>query len=651
MSSCGFLNELYRYFILYALVYKSLIKNGGMNMRKKRALSLCLALITASGLLAGCGGEQSQTNQTNQTDQQTQQDNTDQSSEVTRTGETVTEKFTVWLRQGEDSSYYATYDKNPAIEYLTSRTWGLDENGNDVKIELEFIIPIAGSEQENYNTLLATGEYPDIMQVVAATPVTDLYEEGIALDISEYVENLMPDYKSFLDANPGLGRTATNVVDGESKYIQLYGYIDKIPDMYAGYLYRRDWIVKYGTNPSDGSSFSGSYTIQNEDGSWNKDSWSDDVIFPSGGSDPIYISDWEWMFEIFSIAMNEEGITDGYCISLPYSGTGELACGFGGGLGGAAWYKTPEDTVVFGGTTDDFRAYLQCVNTWYKNGWIDEAFAEHTSDMFFRIDDAKVRQGKVGMWYGTQVGGVLNAEEGLTDGFVAYGARQPINDIYGSADQQNKTPYAMYQLSQESTSWVITDKVKGKNMEALFNMLNYMCSEEGGMLMTFGLNKEQYEETQNELYTRYGLTEGSYRAIETDEGTQYVFVDTILNDGGSLINAVRLTRFFALEPMTLKGSTDPESKFNSIKQWTWYPNTGRFEGSFTSQLSSDNAQTFSQIQANLRDYMNKSVPSFVTDSKDPYSDTDWQSFVDEANKNQPEEATMIYQEQLNQLNQ
>ena len=58
------------------------------------------------------------------------------------------------------------------------------------------------------------------------------------------------------------------------------------------------------------------------------------MVFPSGGDEPIYISDWEWMFDIFAKAMDDLGITDGYCYAPYYLGyleTGDLSSGFGGG--------------------------------------------------------------------------------------------------------------------------------------------------------------------------------------------------------------------------------------------------------------------------------------------------------------------------------
>ena len=620
-------------------------KNGLKFNRMKCTFSTLISVVMLCASLSGCANEPSeQTTQTQQSEQ-TQQ------TEDNIPREIVTEDFSIWIYVGIDSSYYASYKENPGIQYITSRTWGADDKGADIKIDLDFIVPIAGSETDNYNTLLATGDYPEIMQVVASAPVTELYEEGIALDITYYVENYMPNYLAFLEANPHLAKTAANIVDGEKKYIQLYEYKDQPEESWCGYSYRRDWIIKYGVNPIDGSAFSGSYIETNEDGSVNIDSWEDNVVFPSGGSDPVYISDWEWMLEIFARAIEDQNITDGYCMSLPYQGyhnTGDLVNAFGGGT---TWNKTPEDEIQFGYTTDNFRVYLQCMNTWYANNWIDTAFPEHSSDLFFSVDEATVRQGKVGLWYGMVplIEGRLDDGEGLLDGIVVFNARQPINDIYGAEDQQNKEPYMMFQASMESTAYVITDKAKDKNLEAFFTMMDYLYSPEGSMIKQFGLNVEQAEQIQSDIYTRYDITDGTFYEMDTDEGVKYAFIDKVKNEGGDLTNALRPQRIPGLNVTSLEVNPRPDSYVNNIKQWTWYIDTGRLSGSFTSQVTSEEAQLISKTQNNIMEYNAKNIPDFIKGVKDPYSDSDWQNYVDAINKYEPEVITKIYQDLLEQL--
>ncbi len=49
-------------------------------------------------------------------------------------------------------------------------------------------------------------------------------------------------------------------------------------------------------------------------------------------------------------------------------------------------------------TTENFRTYLEAMNTWYNNGWLDERFNERASDIFFRINENGTAQGMVGLW-------------------------------------------------------------------------------------------------------------------------------------------------------------------------------------------------------------------------------------------------------------
>jgi hypothetical protein len=584
------------------------------------SLTVCICFMLP---LAACGGKGTENDATVPTDRQ----------------------YTFWLRVGDE--HYSDYAENPSVKYLQTLSYGTAASGDAKEIDLSFYTPVTGSEADNFNTLIATGQFMDVMDLSAYSGTAlDLYNDGIATDITEYVNNYMPNYTAFLDAHPDLKATATNFIDGEKRYIQIFMYLDDSADMWGGYLYRRDWIVKYGVNPVDGSAFSGAYTRFNADGLPNLDSWEDNVVFPSGGSDPVYISDWEWMLAIFKTAIEDLGIPDGYPMSLYYPGyleTGDLVCAFGGG--NATWYKDPEDQIVYGPTSDDFRTYLQAMNTWYKNGWIDKAFPEHTSDMFYQIDNAKIFSGKVGLWYGqvSSLGGRLaRSGDPYLDGFVSYTTAQPINDIYGSEAQQNKTPFAMYQLSQEATGFIITTAAEDKDLETLFAFLDFMYSEEGAAIRTFGLSKEQYELTQDEFMTENGLTGGGYTLVEEDGVTRYQIYQEVLDQG--LDGAIAAQRLPGLELKSLLSKSGYlEGYTRNRERWTQYTNTGWLSGSFYGQLSLENYTIYSKTNTNMTEFLTKNVPSFIKGTQDPYSDEDWTAFVKALNKYNPDKVTVMLQ--------
>ena len=443
--------------------------------------------------------------------------------------------------------------------------------------------------------------------------------------------NICQTIRRFLDANPELNMVATNLIDGERKYLKLYNFNAQVPDQWGGYMYRRDWIVKYGKNPTDNSTFSGGYTVKNEDGTYDTDSWEDNVVFPSGGADPIYISDWEWMLSIFQTAIEDQGINDGYGMSLYYSGNdglGDLTSAFGGGTTGSA-YINKEGKIVLSANDDNYRLFLKVMNQWYKNGWIDAAFPEHATDMFYKIDDTKVRQGKVGLWFGvnSELIGKIATKDGYAKDMVVYAARPPMNDIYGTEEQKNVEPYSFYQIGLEGMPIVITDKAKKKDMVALCSYFDSFFTDEGMLLKTYGLNKEQYEATQNELYTKYGFTEGAYTDTINADGIheiEWIVKDEALQ---SPLSGLRVFGLNGLPEGYIEiNPTESKAYRNSLNQWTVYKSTGSLTPSFTSQLTGEDAKTYSKFQINLNEFMSKAIPSFIKGDKDPNSDKDWEAY-------------------------
>jgi len=560
-------------------------------------------------------------------------------------------QFTFWIRQGDD--HYPDYGDNPAVKYLETLPYGTDEKGNGKYIDLSFVVPVSGSEADNFNTLIATGDYMDVMDLTAYSgKALDLYNEGIALDITEYVEDYMPNYRAFLDAHPDLKATATNVIDGEKRFIQIYSYEDDTPEPWGGYEYRRDWIVKYGKNPADGSSFSGAFVTINEDGSPNVDSWQDNVVFPSGGSDPVYISDWEWMFGIFDLALADLGITDGYGMSLYYPGffgAGDLVCAFGGG--NPSWFKTTDNQIVDVSTSDGFRVYLQAMSTWYKNGWIYRAFPEHTADAFYSIDSNKIFQGKIGLWYGfsSQLGGrMANPDDPYLNGYVSFSAAQPINDIYGSENEKFKTPFAMYQGSLEGPSYIVTKSAEEKDLEALFTYIDFLYTEEGGALKTFGLSKDQYEVTRDRFMTELGFTEGAYSKVVEDGKSRYKVHQNVFDSGWD--GAIKLLRSPGLNLNSLRSASSYHKNYvTSLKRWTQYENTGWLYGSILGQLSEEDSKTYAKVFTQIYEFQTKNVPAFIKGAKDPFSDEDWNAFVNALNKYGPDRVTIILQSLVDKL--
>ena len=559
-----------------------------------------------------------------------------------------TASFTWWIARSEDTSYYDSYNDNPIVQHLLA-----EKTYAGKRLSLDFWAGVSGSEKENFNNMLATGDLADMIDLSHSdyTPAT-LYEDGYILDLTAAVQEHMPNYWNLLQEDSELAEYAWSYVDGEKMLLSLMVFAQQPDDPFEGFCYRRDWVAKYGKNPVSGEAFTYGF---DENGKWQ-----DDVVFPCGETDPYYISDWEWMFEIFTTAMADQGIADGYCYSVfypGYMGSGDLYTGFGGGT--PWWSRDREGNAAFGANSDNMRAYLQCMNHWYEQGWMDKAFAERSGDMFYIIDSKSVHQGKVGLWQGRQaeVGTEMDlGNGGFTDGIVVYGCAQPINDVYGADAQKNHQPDSFYSFSRAMTPVALTTKADGKDLSVLLGFIDqFYDMGEGSLLKSHGFSKAQMEGMdQNtpwyQTYAKFGLTEGTYEVVE-ENGEMY-WHHTV---GDSLLgNAMKLNRLLGYtmnEHSRYPEETRSAMLQSAIDLWALYPNTGYLRSNVENLIPTSDIAKKTKIDNNIQTYMSQNVPKFIMGQNgfDIDNDADWASYVKVIDKYGPDKVTQMYQTALDML--
>lgn len=543
-------------------------------------------------------------------------------------------EFSVWLYKGIESTNYSDYNDNPALQYALKN---YSPEGSE--LSFDFWIPPAGTANDNYSNMIGSGEYADIIQnTIGDSPKVD-FDNGISIDLTEYVKENMPNYLKYIEEHPEVRDDAVTEIDGEDHYLSIVSFNENYPDIDWGFEYRRDWIAKYGKNPETGEPFAGGYTDPDD-----PDSWEDNVVFPSGETDPVYISDWEWMFEIFEKAYADLGINDSYCISIQSMGyclTGDLNASFGGGASATA-YRNLDNKVIFGPETEEFRAYLECMNQWYRNGWLDPVFNERTSDMFYSIDSTNVYQGKVGMWFGVtgQLIGRMDTGDKLTDGICVYGAATPINDIYGDESTKNKTPYCAWGGNLRETEYIISVNAEDKDIASLLKFFDSFYTEEGALLKTLGLSSEQASTLDSTFYADKGLTDGAY----TEKDGKYVLNPLIKNDSGDLGDAVRLSNVPGILLIDKVDNGYSENYQHSLDQWKKYTNYGYFGGTvMVANMTDEDTSTVNDFSTKYATYASQAVPEFITGASDPSSDADWEKFITMLGKYNYQPIIDIYQ--------
>ncbi len=294
---------------------------------------------------------------------------------------------------------------------------------------------------------------------------------------------------------------------------------------------------------------------------------------------------------------------------------------FGGGNG---YYYMKDGKASFDGTSENFATYVECMQNWYKKGWLDQAFYTRASDLFYMINQAGISQGKVGLWsnyHGNSIGTLIRQtclDERDQQNAFAMPAALPINDMYGSEEQMYKEPDALYQDSRIEGKIGVTPKCEEKDLKALFTFLDWAYTVEGAETLGMGLTEEQANsvELNPDLYAEYGIT-CSYSKKTDDEGkTVYVPSIRVDDPNAALMGATQGSRMVA--GLALNGTTGeyykedgtPAVYRKAYQLWGKYKNTGGISD-YTGLLSADESAELGKVQSQVVDYMGQNLPRVI----------------------------------------
>ena len=586
-------------------------------------------------------------------------------------GPTDSTTFSWFINNGVQSTFYVDYAENPGVQYWMGKEFAHGEDFSDEgefgSVKVSFQVPPSGKATDVLGNMFATGNYPDIVDAaqLSMTP-KEAYEAGYLMDLTPYLEECMPNYLAFL-RKYDLEYKAGIEVDGQRRQLFLINFGDvDITSQFCGYMYRRDWIFRYGKNPATGESFTGEFTLDvngnpihaaledYDPETVNGDSWVDDIVFPSyyrrdldlawyrdwceengvtwDGRHPVTISDWEWMLGIFKTALKAEGKAEGYVMSLYYPGyidNGDMVTGFGGG--GIQFYNTKDGHVGYGGASDRFRTYLTMMNKWYSRGWVDEDFYSKNTEMFYSIDNDLVRQGAVGCWMGvySDLGTRIFNRDFFPQGVFVSSAAQPINDIYGTDEMKHGIPDTFFSHQEEygGGTW-ITTKVRDKDIKLLLRALDWFYSEEGGLTRSVGLNTAQLEEcpAAKAFYEAWGLPDGAYFETEKN-GEPCIMRYPVLEKNPDLQNAACFDKGVGYSPKHSLRYDYTDTYISMLTQYIQYKPTGFISGFSGIELTDEeNAEVSKMYNRIFVEYMPVQVPKFITGARDITDDDDWDEY-------------------------
>lgn len=404
---------------------------------KRKVVSLMLVSAMVAGMLAGCGSDSGSSKGGSSTE-------TGSAAEASSSGETADDAddkspitFEYFNADGKNGNW-----DNPVAKAITEAT--------GVTLDVSYPVASQGDAKEDIALMIANDEYPDM--IYAKGSVTDLYQAGALIDMTDLIEKYGPNIKKMYGAemeklkwsqdDPGIyqlsyaGVNQKTLTTGGSCQIQWaalkendYKYpktLDEYEKMIKSYL---------AAHP------------KTEDGL--------DMIGIT-----MSASDWHWMITLG----NPAGLI---ADASPDNGQ---------------WIIDDEYNVHYKHVTDEEKEYFKWLCRMYNEGILDPNFATQTDDDYI----AKVASGRVvaitdAEWHYSQCEATLVADGKVDQTYVGL-------PVTLREDQVEKA--LLYQGT--TVGWGIGITKSCEDPVRAIKFLDYLCSDEGQILYHWGIEGENY---------------------------------------------------------------------------------------------------------------------------------------------------------------
>lgn len=441
----------------------------------RRQFLAAMGAAAAAGILAGCGGSSSSASST-----------ASSSAVSVPTGEIV----------------YPTYplaDGTKTLSvYMRDSSSGAIGNWGDIKafqaaadklgVTIEFTHPAVGSEADQFNLMIASGTYPDVIlwdYTSSAMSLDQLVDSGVLINMNDLIHTYAPNYLAVLEDNDQFRKEGTS---NNGEYVALYSFSARAP-ISSGPAIRADLLEEYGL----------------------------DV--------PVTVDDWTHVLTVMKEKGHAYPLTTGqnrdgsvwFELLLPTYSTSNDFC-----------LDPDSGEIVFGPATENFRSYLTKLNEWYQAGLIDPEFMSNDgTNMNAKFTDGRCVAGNLMLSY--HIANITSAARQTNPNFEFVGCPWPVQQ------EGNPVHYFIngglyYSGSQAAISSACADPVLATQV------LDFFYSEEGNDLLCWGIEGESYQVnedgtksfTDNIMANPDGLT--PQEAILEYAIPLYNFSDVILND-------------------------------------------------------------------------------------------------------------------------
>ncbi len=413
----------------------------------QKVLSLTLALLMLLALMTGCAGKPADTNPPADTTPSTTDepaDTTGEPADTTDEPADTTDEPTDTPEEPAETPVLPIATDDPTLSMWVAYTNQYYPNGYEDTVISEWVHELTGVNLEFFCASSATAtEQFNLMMVAGATDdmisnMSNYYtmgeefavDEGLILDMTDYVEQYMPNYQAARNLSEE-HRRATTTDSGVVGYIWTLTETPEAP--WTGLMIRQDLLQEQGLEV------------------------------------PNTISEWDTCLTALHEAY-------GGTLNIPANGVftySDFASAYGVGT---EWYAV-DGKVKYGVLEENYKDYLALLADWYARGLIYPDFTSIQFGDLFALMGAN--DGIVALDTLWGFGGANWVERGLTQepNLFFQGVVHPTND------NGEKAPVT-FKSSLQSGSVAVTEAAEDPALCARF--LDYWYTEQGGWEWSIG---------------------------------------------------------------------------------------------------------------------------------------------------------------------
>lgn len=411
---------------------------------KKRLLALGLTMALALTCLTACGGSASSSASSSAAA-------SGSTSTAQEEGQYTGEPEPLTLPLSEEPKTITVYARNSSSGVLSDygQLKAFQEAAERLGVTIEWIMPAQGSESDQFNLMVASGEYPDIIfWDFSSTPMklTGLLDDGIVIPMDNLIRQYAPNYLAWLESDEAMMKQA---LSDEGTYNAMYKLEpDPARLVTAGPTIRKDLLDKYDLEV------------------------------------PVTIDDWHEVLTV--IKENESSVTTPVTAMKGTDGSVHITM-FMPAYHTYTSFHNDVDTgeIVYGPMTENYKAFLTTMAQWYAEGLIDPEYM--TTDYQTAIGNVTSGKSVAGyMMVGGMIGNITQNVRATNPEFELVGAPWPV--LNEGEQQHTINPEANIRVGGMAGA-VTKDCVYPV---LAVKLMDYFYSEEGADLLNWGIEGESY---------------------------------------------------------------------------------------------------------------------------------------------------------------